>query len=299
MKTINTVLFTLSLLLSHSALAALNVFACEPEWGALAEELGGDRVSVYTATTALQNPHYIEARPSLLSKARSADLVICTGAQLESGWLPIVLSQSGNAKIQPGAPGLFEASAFVAKLEIPKQLDRSLGDVHAQGNPHVHLDPRNIARIAEQLTQRLAQIASASAQAYRARGETFQNKWREAISRWEREAAPLKGLNMITYHKDLSYLIAWLGLVEAGNLEPKPGIPPTTGHLSQLLAQLEHQPVGVIVRSAYNDPKPAAWLAERARVPSIVVPYTVGGTDGARDLYGLFDDTIARLLKAK
>jgi zinc/manganese transport system substrate-binding protein len=296
MKAVKILLSTCLLTFSQFAVAGLNIFACEPEWGALASELGGDKVSVYTATTALQNPHYIEARPSLLAKARNADLVICTGAGMESGWLPIVLSQSGNGKIQPGAPGFFEASSFVPKLEIPSVLDRAQGDVHASGNPHVHLNPHNIASIAAKLTERLAQIDSTNGAFYRERGEAFQKKWREAIGRWETQAAPLKGMRLVTYHKDMSYLIAWLGMVEVANLEPKPGIPPTTGHLSDLLGRLGASPADAVVRSAYSDAKPAAWLAERAHIPAVALPFTVGGSERAKDLFALFDDMIAPLL---
>src|SRR5437588_11111701 len=130
------------------ASAALNVFACEPEWAALAQELGGDKVSIYSATPARQDPHRIEARPSLIARIRGANLVVCSGSELEVGWLPLLLTQSGNDRIQPGSPGFLEASQFVIKLEVPRVVDRSLGDIHPAGNPHVHLDPRNIARVA-------------------------------------------------------------------------------------------------------------------------------------------------------
>src|SRR5215216_3886684 len=142
--------------LSFPAHAALNIFACTPEWGALAKELGGEKTTVYVATTALQDPHRIEARPSLIARARSADLLVCTGAELETGWLPLVQSQSGNPKIQTGAAGYFEAARQVSLLEVPQRLDRSLGDVHASGNPHMHLDPRNIAKVAVALSARMA-----------------------------------------------------------------------------------------------------------------------------------------------
>ncbi|MBI2509038.1 MAG: zinc ABC transporter substrate-binding protein, partial [Betaproteobacteria bacterium] len=135
-------------LAAQPALAALNIFACEPEWGALAKELAGDKASIYVATTALQDPHRIEARPSLIARARSADLMVCTGAELEVGWLPLVQAQSGNPAIQSGRPGYFEAARESVLIEIPQRLDRSQGDVHAAGNPHVHLDPANIARVA-------------------------------------------------------------------------------------------------------------------------------------------------------
>jgi len=278
------------------AAAALNIFACEPEWGALARELAGDKASIYVATTAFQDPHRIEARPSLIARARSADLLVCTGAQLEVGWLPLLQTQSGNDRIQLGRPGYFEAAAYVTKLEVPRVLDRSLGDVHPAGNPHIHLDPHNIARVAEALSQRLAALDPANGDYYRAQSVRFLSRWREAIARWEKQGAALNGLPVVVYHRDLSYFINWLKLREAGALEPKPGIPPSAGHLGALLAQLGRQPARAVVRAAYNDPRPAEWLAERAKIPVVTVPYTVGGTEQAKDLFGLFDDTLARLL---
>jgi zinc/manganese transport system substrate-binding protein len=280
------------------AAAALNILACEPEWGALAQALGGDKVNVYNATTALQDPHRIEARPSLMARARSADLLLCSGSQLEIGWVPLLLTQSGNARIQPGAPGNLEASALVARLEIPSVVDRSLGDIHPGGNPHVHTDPRNIARVADALTQRLAQLDPANAADYRARAASFGAAWQASIRRWELQAAPLKGVPVVVYHKDLSYFIRWLGLREVGSLEPMPGIPPTPAHLAELVEQMKRDPAKLILYSPYSDPRAAEFLSQRTGIPAVMVPYTVGGTEKAKDLTGLFDDTIERLLKA-
>jgi zinc/manganese transport system substrate-binding protein len=298
---VNRIKFALSVLLMAAALpahAALNVFACTPEWGSLAAELGGEKANVFNATTGLQDPHRIEARPSLIARARNADLVVCTGADLEIGWLPLVLGQSGNARIQPGQPGFFEASAYVELIEKPEKPDRSAGDVHAAGNPHIHLDPRNVGKVAAALSERMASLDPAQAAAYRQRGGAFLERWRASTAEWERRAAPLKGVPLVVYHRNLSYLMRWLGMREAGNLEPKPGLPPTTAHLAELLTQLQREPARAIVRSAYNDPRAAQWLADRAKLPSVPVPFTVGGTDRAKDLFGLFDDTIARLLEA-
>jgi len=284
--------------LAFPASADLNVFACEPEWGALAQELGGGKVKVYNATTAQQDVHHVEARPSLIARARNADLMVCTGAELEAGWLPLLLSQAGNGKIQPGQPGLVEASSHIAKIEVPQLLDRSMGDVHPAGNPHIHLDPRNISKVGAVLSARFAQLDVANEAFYNARAKTFQERWNDAIPRWETQTASLKGTPIVVYHRDLSYLIRWLGMREVGTLEPKPGVPPTIGNLSELLARLAREPAKVIVRSAYNDPKAADWLSERAKIPVVVLPYTVGGNERAKDLFGLFDDTIQRLLAA-
>lgn len=278
--------------------AALEVFACEPEWGALARELGGDRVSIYVATGALQDPHQIQARPSLLARARRADLTVCTGAELEIGWLPIVLRQSGNDAIQPGKPGYFEAAGFVPKLEIPTRLDRAEGDVHAAGNPHIQTDPRNIARVAAALAERLAQIDPAGARHYQTRHRDFARRWDAAIRRWEQQAAPLRDAPIVVQHKGFPYLEHWLGLRERASLEPKPGVEPTSAHLAAVLEQLKREPAKMILRAAYNDGRASEWLAERAGIPAVVLPFTVGGSDQAGDLFGLFDDTVRRLLEA-
>jgi len=296
MKWLKYFLASLMLAVGAPTAAALNIFACEPEWGALARELGGDKASIYVATTALQDPHRIEARPSLIARARTADLVVCTGAELEIGWMPLVQTQSGNARIQAGQPGYFEAASQLALIEIPQRVDRSMGDVHAAGNPHVHLDPSNIARVAAALAERMAQLDPGDAAQYRARARAFLERWQQASARWKKEGAPLKGMPIVVYHKDMTYLIRWLGLREVGALEPKPGVPPTASHLSELLTNLGRDPAKAVVRAAYADPRAAQWLSERAKIPALMLPFTVGGSERAKDLYGLFDDTLSRLL---
>ena len=262
-------------------------------------ELGGDKVNVYTATNALQDPHHVEAKPSLIARARSADLVVATGAELEIGWLPLVTQQAGNPKIQPGKPGYFEAAAFVPLLEKPARLDRSEGDVHPGGNPHIQTDPRNIARVAGPLAARLAELDPANAAYYQARYKAFADRWSAAIANWEKQAAPLKGAPIVVQHKAFTYLEVWLGLNEVAALEPKPGVEPTTAHLTDVLATLQRQPVKMVIRAAYQSDRASQWIAERAKINAVMLPFTVGGDDAAKDLYGLFDDTIARLLKGQ
>jgi zinc/manganese transport system substrate-binding protein len=274
------------------------VFACEPEWGALATELGGKLVDVSVATSALQDPHQIQAKPSLIARARNADLVVCTGAELEIGWLPVLLQQSGNAKVQPGQPGNFAAADFVRKLEVPTQLDRSQGDVHAAGNPHIQTDPRNIAAVATALATRLQQVDPANAAEYAKRQADFSARWQQAMAKWQQQAAPLKGTAVVSQHKGFVYLYDWLGLKEVAVLEPKPGVEPTAPHLQGVLAALKATPARMVVYAAYQDPKSSDWLSRNAGIAAVKIPFTVGGSDAAKDLFGLFDDTVSKLVSA-
>lgn len=291
-------LMTLLLTAAPGAQAALRVLACEPEWAALTRELAGDLAEVDAATTALQDPHRIEARPSLLAKARRADLLVCTGAELEAGWLPLLQREAGNGRIQPGQPGYFEASAQVPLLERPTRLDRAQGDIHAAGNPHVQLDPRRVARIATALTQRLAQLDPANSGHYAERNADFQSRWQAAVTRWQAQGAPLKGAAVVVHHKSFSYLADWLGLVVVGDLEPRPGVEPSAAHLAELLESLKTRPARAVLRAAYMSAGPSQWLADKAGIAAVELPFTVGGTPGTDDLFGLFDVTLTRLLVA-
>lgn len=298
MKRFLVFLAVLTGLAAVPAKAELKVFACEPEWAALTQELGGDRVSIYVATNAFQDPHRVEAKPSLLARARRAQLVVCTGAELEIAWLPVVLRQSGNSAVQPDKPGYFEAANYVQKLEIPTRLDRAEGDVHAAGNPHIQTDPRNIGRVAAALVQRLAEIDPAGATYYQTRYRDFASRWEAAIKRWEQQATPLKDVRIVVQHKGFPYLENWLGLREVAALEPKPGVEPTSSHLTAVLEKLQRQPARIVLRAAYSDGRASEWLAERAKIPAVAVPFTVGGSDKAKDLFSLFDDTVQQLLGA-
>ena len=284
-------------LFSMPALAALNVFATVPEWGALAQELGGDKVNVYVATNALQDPHHIEAKPSLIARARNADLIVATGAELEIGWLPLVIQQAGNPKIRPGKPGYFEAARYVTMLEKPARLDRADGDVHAGGNPHIQTDPRNILRVAQPLAARLAELDAENAAYYAERHRAFADRFGAAIAKWTQEGASLKDTPIVVQHKSFTYLIAWLGMNEVAALEPKPGVEPTTAYLTEVLATIKRTSPRMVIRAAYQSDRASQWIAERAKINAVALPFTVGGNDQAKDLYGLFDDTIARLRK--
>ena len=297
----NTKTKILSLLLlcaaTSPAFAKLKVFACEPEWGALATELGGPLLEVSVGTSALQDVHQIDAKPSLIAKVRQADMLACTGAELEVGWLPQLIRQAGNTKVSSG-PGYFLAASQVKTLDKPATFDRAAGDVHPQGNPHVQMDPYRILAIARAMSARLQQLDAGNAATYKQRLADFSGRWSAATKRWEAKAAPLKGKKIIVHHISWVYLNHWLGLQQVGALEPKPGVPPTSGHLSGLIALAKSQGVYAIITAAYQDPKPAQWLSERTSVPVATLPFTVGGDEQAKDLFGFYDSTIDKLLAA-
>ncbi len=285
-------------LVAATADAELRVLACEPVWAAVAKEIGGERVHVESATTPQQDPHYIQARPSLLAKTRRADLLVCSGAGLEVGWLPVLLRQAGNAGVQPGQPGFLEVAKVVPMLEVPTRIDRSLGDIHPDGNPHTETDPRNIARVAAEIATRLAAIDPAGADVYRKRAADFDGRWRRAIAVWEEHAAPLRGVEIVTHHVSWAYLVQWLGLVDVAHLEPKPGIPPSAGSLATLLEELKQRRPKAIVRLAYEPERASVWLSGRIGAPALVLPHAPGSTERAKDLFGVFDEIVRLLLEA-
>ncbi len=292
------VLGAASLLPAAAHAATLNVLACEPEWEALTKELGGDKVKVSSATNGLQDPHRIEARPGLIARTRNADLLVCTGLELEAGWLPVLVQQSGNARIAPGRPGHFEAGSFVPRLDVPTRLDRSEGDVHAAGNPHIQQNPHNIALVAAALAKRLAELDPADAPYFQARQQDFSARWNAAMLKWEKQAAPLRNVAVVEHHKNMEYLMDWLGMRQVGTLEAKPGVEPSAAHLGELLAQLQRQPAKMVLRAGYQDARASQWLSDHAKIPAVQVPFTVGGDDKAKDLFSLFDVTVQRLLEA-
>ncbi|RLT88127.1 MULTISPECIES: metal ABC transporter substrate-binding protein [unclassified Ketobacter] len=293
-----TLTFLIALLFPLLCRAELAVFACEPEWAELTRQLGGSRVSVFAATNALQAPHHIEARPSLIARMRNADLVVCTGAELEVGWLPLLLRRSGNPKVQTNQPGYFEAAMVVERLAIPTTLDRTQGDVHAAGNPHVHLDPRRLLTIARALAQRLMELDPEGEPQYRDRIDAFASEWQRRMAAWESRATPLQGAQVVVQHEDWIYFNDWLALNQVATIEPKPGIPPSAADQKRLLNTLSQQPPQLIMLSAYQNDKAARWLADKLQVPVVVLPFTVGADEHSATLPALFDRTLSLLLQA-
>jgi zinc/manganese transport system substrate-binding protein len=279
--------------------ADLEIFTCEPEWQALAEEVGGAHVSASSATNALQDPHYIQARPGLISKVRRADLVICSGADLEIGWLPMLLRKANNPAVLPGNRGFIEASMHVNRLGVSASTDRSQGDVHPQGNPHVQTNPHNILLVANAIAGRMAELDPGNAKTYESRLQDFSQRWKAAIGEWQKRALPLRGKRVIAHHRSWIYLQDWLGMEEVATLEPVSGIPPSASHLSALLQRFSGgQGADYIIRAPFQNAKASEWLSERTGIPAVLLPLTVGGSDGAKDLFSWFDDILDRLLGA-
>ena len=298
-KHITTVLVAfLFAFLPGQGMASLSIFACEPEWKALLEEIGGNDIEVYSATTGMQDPHHIEARPSLIAKARSADMVVCTGGELEIGWLPVVQRSSGNPKIQGESESVFFASEFVKRLEIPESVDRADGDIHASGNPHVHLDPRRLLEITKHLVGRIKQLDPKNSDNYEQRWQSFKSRWSGAISDWEYQTAALQGTRVMVHHRSWSYLLDWLDWVAVAELEPVPGSPPTTRHLASLLDVAQQEQPEAILLSTYQNPRGAKWMSERTNLPIVSLPFTIGGSEDSDDLFSLFDAIINRLINA-
>lgn len=287
-------LFLLLFMLVHNSYASntINIFACEPEWGALSKELGGALVKTFSATTVNQDPHHIQARPSLIAKIRQADLLVCSGADLEVGWLPVLLRKSANSKVQPGQKGYFLATRTVKLLDKPTTLDRAMGDVHAAGNPHIQLDPRRISIVAKKLSQRLQQIDPAHTADYQQKYNSFNRRWRQAITRWKNETRDIQGKSIVVHHNSWVYLQQWLKLQKVAELEPKPGIPPNSSHLSALLKQMQQNPADVIIYSIYQDPKAAIWLSKKTGIESVALPATVSENE---TLFQWMDHLIALL----
>ncbi len=292
-------LFAACLLGVAGAAQALTVFTCEPEWAALARQLA-PAADVRSATHARQDPHHIEARPSLIAMLRRADLAICTGAELEAGWLPALQQRAGNPRVQEGAAGMLFAADHL-RLIAPSGAELAQGGhVHAAGNPHPQLDPRLIAQMAAVIAARLEQVDPAGREGYRARLAAFQADWEARIAQWQRRAAPLKGMRVVVQHGTFAYLWRWLGVEPVADLEPRPGVPPTPGHLQKLLQSVRQAPPRAVVVSAYQDVRGAQWLAAQLGAGTTVLqlPSTATEDGPTQTLPGLYDHLIDRLLAA-
>ena len=277
------------------AVAEVRIFACEPEWAALASEIGGDAVSVYAGTHGRQDPHYIRMRPSLIEHVRRADVLFCTGAGLEDGWLPVLLQLGASASLQHGQPGHLIASEHVRLLDPPSVVDRRPRHVHAEGNPHVQLLPENIGYMASELARRLVVIDPENTETYRQQLSAFQERWRGASAGWMERSSRLAGMPVVAYHESWAYLYEWTGIRQAAAIERLPGVPPTVSHLQEVLELARSAGARAILRAPYEPTKGMEWLSDRAGIPIVELPFTVGGLEGVGNLFDLFDVTLALL----
>ena len=297
-----TLLLTLAVLFSsvaNEARAALRVVTSTEDLAAIVREIGGDRVTVEAVARGYQDPHFVEAKPSFILKLNKADLLIVVGRELEVAWLPPLITQSRNAKIQPGSPGYLDASQNVKILDIPTgQITRAMGDVHPQGNPHYWLDPANGRLIAKNIQSHLAQLAPADAAYFAQRAAEFDKKLSEAEKRWKTSLAPIKGTKIVTYHRSWSNFADAFGLDVVGYVEPKPGIPPSPSHTLDLIQEMKRQNIKIILVEPYFDLKTPNSISRETGAKVLVMPPSVGGVKGTEDYLSLFDYDVKLLTDA-
>jgi zinc/manganese transport system substrate-binding protein len=268
----------------------LRVITSTTDLAALTQEVGGERVQVESIARGYQDPHYVEAKPSFLLKLHRADLLIVVGLQLEISWLPPLITQSGNSRIQPGAWGYLDASQFAEILEIPTaQVTRAMGDVHPYGNPHYWLDPQNGLRIAQGIQKKLAEMRPGEAAYFEQRFQAFSQRLAEAEKAWDEGMKPFRGRKVVTYHRSWPNFAKRFGLEVVGYVEPRPGIPPSPGHLVELIQLMKREKVKVILVEPYFDLKTPDAVARETGAQVVVLLPSVGGNKEAADYFKLFD----------
>lgn len=278
--------------------AELKVITSTSDLASIVKEIGGDKVSAESLAKGYQDPHYVEAKPSFVLKLHSADLLVVVGRELESAWLPALITQSRNAKLQPGGPGYLDASQNVKILDIPTaQVTRAMGDVHPQGNPHYWLAPGNGRRIARAVQNKLTEMDRANAAYYAQRYAEFDRKLAEGEKRWKAALAPYKGLKIVTYHRSWPNFADEFGLDVIGYVEPKPGIPPSPGHVLDLQQEMKRQNVKIILVEPYFDTKTPNAIARETGARVLVMPPSAGGVKEAADYVQVFDYNIGLLVR--
>lgn len=296
MKMIYAVLGIILLLTPSETWAKLNIVATTTDLGYLAQKAGGSLVEVKTLARGDQDVHFLEPKPSFILAASRAELLIYNGLEFEAGWLPILITQSKNPVIQSHQPGNLDASRGILVIEIPAgPVDRSMGDVHPQGNPHYLLDPRNALIVLERISERLGQLDPANKARYTAQSDAYASLLKQKIQDWARQAQSLKGQKIVTHHKSFNYLFNWLGLKNVAYLEPKPGLPPTSSHLMRLVTTVKEEHIPLIISESYYDPKPGRELAAKTGAKAIELPPSVGGTPDVPTYESLFEHILGRL----
>lgn len=276
-----------------------NVVTTTTDLAALVSEVGGDRVTVTSIAKGYQDPHFVEAKPSFLLNLKRADLLVLVGLELEAGWLPPLITQCGNPKLQPAAPGYFDASRFAEVLEIPTgSVNRAMGDVHPMGNPHYWLDPQNGLRVATGLAQKLSELNPGDASYFQQRLEDFKRRMAEAKRRWDEQMKPYRGRKVVTYHRSWPNFVKRFGLQVLDYVEPRPGIPPSPAHVVALIALMKREHVKLILVEPYFDLKTPQSVAREIGGQVVVLLPSVGGNKDAGDYLKLFDHDVNMLVKA-
>lgn len=281
---------------SGQADAALKTYACVPEWAALLKALGGDAIEVTSLTTPLDNPESMHPTPAMISDLQQADLLVCTGAGLEGEWLPSLLDRVANPALAVGQPGLFFAAQAVTLLQDQTAHETGEGHLHGEGNPHIQGDPRNVIKVAGQLARRLSDLDPDNAQLYGDNARAFIRELGAVAKELEAEAAPLKGANVVVQHESSLYLLSWLGIHADGTIEMEEGVPPGPAHLAQLIDKIPRDAVKFVIYSPFDDPGAAQFVTEKAGIPLVMWPFTIGGTAEAVDFPSFYRDAVARLL---
>jgi zinc/manganese transport system substrate-binding protein len=300
-KTVSIAILLLSAIGASAgwAAAAINAITATEDLASIAREVGGDKIKVESLARGYQDPHFVEAKPSFVLKLNRADLLIVVGRDLEIGWLPPLITQSRNAKIQPGAEGYFDASATAKILELPTgQITRAMGDVHPLGNPHYWLDPENGRLIAKAMLVKFSQMDGANAAFFAQREADFEKRLTEAEQRWRTAMTPYKGLKVVTYHRSWPNFADAFGLEVIGYIEPKPGIPPTPQHTLDVIQAMKTQNVKIIMVEPYFDLKTPNSIAAATGAKVLVMPPSVGGVPQATDYFKLFDTDVNMLVAA-
>jgi len=284
---------------SAQAQAKLRIVATTSDMASLAEAVGGDRVEVNSIARGYQDPHFVEAKPSFLLLLRRADLLVVVGLQLEIGWLPPLITQSGNPRIQPAAGGYLDASQFAQILEVPTEvITRAMGDVHPFGNPHYWLDPGNGRRVAQGIAQKLSTMRPADAAYFQQRLQAFNDRLTQEERNWDAMMQPYRGRKVVTYHRSWPNFLNHFGLISAGEVEPRPGIPPTPSHTIELIGMMKRDSVKIILMEPYFDPKTPNSIARETGAQVVVLPPSVGGEKEITDYFTLFNYDLALLVKA-
>jgi zinc/manganese transport system substrate-binding protein len=282
-----------------SAQSKLTVITSTEDLASIGREVGGDRISIESMARGYQDPHFVEAKPSFILKLQKADLLVAVGRELEIGWLPPLITQSRNSKIQPGSQGYLDASLGAAILEIPTgNITRAMGDVHPQGNPHYWMDPENGKRIAKQIADKLSEIRPADQAYFQQRLADFTTRLDAAEKRWQAQMAPYKGTKVVTYHRSFPNFAERFGLDIVGYVEPKPGIPPTPQHTLDLINEMKRQSVKIVLVEPYFDLKTPNAIGRETGAQVLVMPPSVGGTKEVTDYFKLFDYDINLLIEA-